>query len=395
MRYNSPVAPPRRLYLHLGTPKTGTTYLQELLWHHREVLAAHGLHYPGAVPEAHFLAATDLQHVPFNDHEDAAAAGAWERLVEQVRGLSGTVVLSHELFGDASPEQAQRALRELSFTDVHLVVTARDLARQLPAAWQEDLKNRHHWTFARYLTAVRPGTGVRTWFGELFWHRQDVPRVLDRWARTLPPEKVHVVTVPPRGQSTDVLWRRFASVLGVDPGLVDATHELRSNRSLDALEAQLLRRLNRAVEDVVDWPTYGPVVAHLSQEVLGRHDRPRIALPADDHGWAADEAGQLVADLRARGYAVVGDLDELRVGPPPAEPVRHPDVATDSELLEVAVQVLADVLFVRPLPPPHVGGFELARRVATRARRAVRQAGRRVLTAVRGSPGTGGHRHAA
>ena len=386
---------PRRLYLHLGTPKTGTTYVQELLWHHREVLAGHGVHYPGAVPEAHFLAATDLQHVPFNDHADAAAEGAWRRLVEQVRRLEGTVVLSHELFGDASAEQAERALRDLAPAEVHLVVTARDLARQVPAAWQEDLKNRHHWGFAGYLTAVRPGTGVRTWFGELFWHRQDVPRVLERWARDLPAERVHVVTVPPRGQSTDVLWRRFASVIGVDPALVDATHDLRANRSIDALEAQLLRRLNRRVEGTVDWPTYGPVLAHLSAAVLGRSDRPRIELPPEDHGWAAEKADAMVAELTARGYDVVGDLDELRVGPPPSRPARHADEGTDGELLDVAVDVLADVLFRHPLPPPHVGGVELARRVAARVGRAVRQGGRRAFTALRGAPTTRGHRHAA
>lgn len=386
---------PRRLYLHLGTPKTGTTYLQELLWHHREVLAHSGVHYPGAVPEAHFLAATDLQHVPFNDYADPAAEGAWGRLVEQVRGLDGTVVVSHELFGDASEEQAARALRDLSFTDVHVVVTARDLARQVPAAWQEDLKNRHHWAFAGYLTAVKPGTGVRTWFGELFWHRQDVPRVLDRWARGLPPDRVHVVTVPPRGQPQDVLWRRFASVVGVDAALVDATHDLRANRSIDALEAQLLRRLNRAVEGTVDWPTYGPVLAHLSAQVLGRHDRPRIELPAEDHGWAADKADAMVAELAARGYDVVGSLEELRVGPPPARPGRHADEASDAELLDVAVELLGDVLFRHPLPPPHVGGVELARRVATRAGWVLRQAGRRAVTALRAAATTARHHHGA
>jgi hypothetical protein len=87
------VATPRVL-LHIGTPKTGTTFLQELMWHHRQALAAHGVHYPGATPQAQFDAAIDLQGVDFNDWHNPLGEGAWPALVEQTRRLSGTVVLS-------------------------------------------------------------------------------------------------------------------------------------------------------------------------------------------------------------------------------------------------------------------------------------------------------------
>ena len=33
----------RRTFVHIGTPKSGTTYLQSLWWHNREDLAARGL----------------------------------------------------------------------------------------------------------------------------------------------------------------------------------------------------------------------------------------------------------------------------------------------------------------------------------------------------------------
>jgi hypothetical protein len=174
--------------VHLGTPKTGTTFLQEVMWHHRAVLAAHGVHYPGRVPEAHFQAAVDLQGVDFNGWHDSAAEGAWERMVDEVRGLSGTVVLSHELLGEASAERARRALDDLSFADVELVLTLRDLGRQIPAAWQEDLKNRHSMSFEDFAAAVRPDNGVGAWYGDEFWRRQDAPRLLGRWAVDLPVE---------------------------------------------------------------------------------------------------------------------------------------------------------------------------------------------------------------
>ena len=37
----------RRVYVHVGLPKTGTTYLQHMLWESREALAADGVLFPG------------------------------------------------------------------------------------------------------------------------------------------------------------------------------------------------------------------------------------------------------------------------------------------------------------------------------------------------------------
>ena len=42
-------------------------------------------------------------------------------------------------------------MQDLSFAEVHVVCTARDLARQIPAVWQEDVKNRHVVTFADFV----------------------------------------------------------------------------------------------------------------------------------------------------------------------------------------------------------------------------------------------------
>ena len=339
------------MLLHIGAPKTGTTFLQELMWHHRHRLAACGVHYPGEIPEAHFDAAIDLQGVDFNDWHNDRAEGAWDRLVEELRGLSGTAVVSHELFGDASEEVVDRALGDLSFADVELVLTLRDLARQIPAAWQEDLKNRHYMSFEEYAAAVRPDNDVGAWYGNEFWRRQDVPQVLQRWTRHLPTDKVHLVTLPRRGAAQEELWRRFATVVGVDPAAADPAHpELRRNRSLGQHEAQVLRRVNVLMEDRVSWPVYGEVMAHLTEQVLGQVSDP-ILLPAEHRGWVAQAAQERVEALRGSGHPVVGDLDELLVDTVPPADARHPDAGSDSDLLGTAVELLATVLFLSPVPP--------------------------------------------
>ena len=358
--------PTPRVLLHLGTPKTGTTFLQEVMWHHRGELAAHGVHYPGDFPEAHFQAAVDLQGVDFNDWHDDAGEGAWERMVARVRRLSGTVVLSHELIGEASAERARKALDDLSFADVELVLTVRDLGRQIPAAWQEDLKNRHYMSFEEFALAVCPDNDVGAWYGNEFWRRQDVPKLLGRWAVDLPADKVHLVTVPGRGAGQHELWRRFAQVVGVAPDVVDTAHPaIRRNRSLGQREAQVLRRVNVLLEDKVEWPVYGEVMAHLAEHVLGQHRDP-IEVPAEHLGWVSRLASEMVGALRGTGHPVVGDLDDLLVDASGPRPARHPDAGSDTELLEVAVEVLATALFLKPVPPPRGRGLPRTIRLAER-----------------------------
>ena len=357
-----------RVLLHLGTPKSGTTWLQQLLWNNRSALARAGVGFPGWRPEAHFLACQDLLGVEFNDWPDPGVAGAWRRLVDQVRAVRGTAVVSHELFGDAPADVAARALADLAPAEVHLVVTARDLARQLPAVWQEDVKNRHTTSYPDFLDAAGPRPGAPGWSGAAFWHRQDVPAVLRRWAGSaVPPERVHVVVVPPRGASLDVLWHRFAGVLGAPAELVDLPAASAVNRSLGVAESELLRRLNGRLEGRVPWPLHAErITHHLAPVVLApRAGRP-LTLPPADHRWVSARSRAMTAELAAAGYDVAGDLTELVVPPlPPAAAVddRAPD---DAELLDAALDALAGLVATRPDPAP-----PLPRRIARRLARLV------------------------
>ena len=87
----------RRVYLHIGLPKTGTTAVQEMLWLNLDALAAVGVCYPGYVHTAHFLAAIDLQPQRYRDWLEPLSEGAWDRLAEHVRSWPGTSVISCEL----------------------------------------------------------------------------------------------------------------------------------------------------------------------------------------------------------------------------------------------------------------------------------------------------------
>ncbi|WP_346620022.1 hypothetical protein [Blastococcus montanus] len=333
----------QKVIFHVGTPKSGTTYLQDLLWHSREALAEAGVRYPGEVPEAHFHATRDLAQNDFNGWPDPAVQGAWSRLVEAARAHEGTTVISHELFGDLPPEAIARALGDLDFAEVHVVVTARDLARQLPAVWQEDVKNRHFVPFDEFLRVVRSDAWSEAWYGRALWLRQDVPAVVRRWAAELPPAQVHLVTVPPRGADPATLWERFAAVVGVDPGLATPP-DGRRNKSLGRAEAELLRRLNERLDYGIDWPTYASrITHHVAASVLAeRPSSGSLTVPAGDRPWVVARAAAMVAELRATGCQVVGDLAELEVtSEGPAREVPEPSA---EELLDAALDALVALI---------------------------------------------------
>ena len=72
----------RRCLIHVGAPKTGTTYLQLVLGRNQQTLALRGLLYPGTSPSHD--AALDLRGVSFGRGVQTRPAYAWDRLAGEV-----------------------------------------------------------------------------------------------------------------------------------------------------------------------------------------------------------------------------------------------------------------------------------------------------------------------
>lgn len=340
------------VFIHIGAAKTGTTYLQGILRKNRETLRNEGVLYPGEAIRSHFFASMDLRESPFLGHTDKAVPGAWGRLVDEIRPWPDRSIIDHETLAEARRGHIDRALSDLDFADVHVIWTARDIARQLPAVWQESLKNRDTITFATYLEDVRAGlTGKKP--QQLFWSVQAAPRILSRWARDLPRERVHVVTLPPPGGDRTLLWRRFAGVLGVDPAACE-TEVATRNDSLTAAEAAVLRDLNELLTETdLPWPVYRTTIKHGIPAQLEEHSGRPIELPESAYAWALEWSHRAVALLHKAGYHVVGDLAELV---PSARPVGddpdHPRAADRAEAATRMLAALAKVVAAQTAPDP-------------------------------------------
>lgn len=336
-----------RVFLHVGSPKTGTTFLQDVLWSQRATAAEQGLLLPGDRFNDHFLATLDVRGLADDPIYPQRARGMWERLAAEAARADGTVLISHELFAGATAEQARQAVAVLAdAAEVHVVVTARDHVRQVSAEWQEHVKHRASASFAEFVLDVREDRARTSWF----WQVQDYAGVLERWGADLPPEHRHVVTVPPSGSDPSILWERFARLLGLDPAAFDTELE-RSNSSLGVEQAELLRRVNLELGDRLPLPGPYPLVVKnvLAHRILEPRRGTRLALSADDQEYAVSESRAVADRLVAMGVDVVGDLAELVPTVDGAAPAPGEDayaVPSDATLLAESVATIADLLVV-------------------------------------------------
>lgn len=310
----------RRVLLHVGTPKTATTYLQDVLFRNRDLLRQHAVDYPCDTFDAQFRAALDLLRREWGGLEDQVV-GEWDALAARVRAVEdGTVIISNEILGGASREQARRAVESLG-GDVELVITARDLMRQVPAEWQETVKHFSTETYDEFLAAIRSREG-RT--ADLFWSVQDLPDIIDRWGVPT----VHLVTVP---RTRSGMWPRLEQAFGLAGIPLDQETD-RTNTGLGMPEAALLRDLNERT-DVLTKDEYRSLVMELlAHRTLARRTSPRIGVPLDAVPWLQELSRDWVARLGG-AVDVIGDLDELLGTPVPytePTPQQKLDAAQDA-----------------------------------------------------------------
>lgn len=355
---------PLTVYLHIGPPKTGTTYLQDVLWQNRRILRQRDVDFPGSRRVEHFHAASDLRGVEFGGYHNPQVPGAWLRLAEKT--LASTrrkALISHEMLAGATDVQVEHAVSSLRPATLHVICGARDLARQLPAVWQESLKNRRSRSYDSFLdTALQ-----RRWSGGQrggFWRSQDLIASLRRWAAVLPAEHIHVVTLPPAGAPSTTLWERFCAALEIDAADVELP-AVRVNGSLSPEDAEVLRRLNEVLPEELSWPAYEEQIkGRFNERANAAASRTRLTVPERYREAVNARAAELTAELAEAGYHVVGDLDELipapsSFGTPTEVP---PDKVTDA-----AVEILAGVL----TEPDRLGhrSLAVARGLLTRLRR--------------------------
>lgn len=327
-----------RVVIHVGAPKSGTTYLQSILWANQSALREAGLLLPGSTMFDHNLLSTYVR----SERPGRRAVRAWQRMVEGVNAWPGTAVLSNEWFSLANEQQAAQALDAFARAEMHVVCTARDFVSIAPAAWQERLKLGHAVSLGDFIASLEAPEARWSWW------TLDPATVLERWGAALPVAQVHVVTVPSSAGQPDLLWERFAGTCKIPPGACDLSRST-ANESLGAESARLLQLLGPRLRNTIDadkseWTAqYRWLRRYVGHELLVPRGGSKIALREDDAATLRLRSGQSIDRLKAAGYDVAGDLCEL-VPANAAPSAVHPDEVSDAALLEVASDLVVDLL---------------------------------------------------
>lgn len=318
-----------RIYWHIGLMKTGTTYLQRRLQANTGALDEQGVLFP--TPWGlQSRAVADL--LGLNRQLRTPDAGAWEKVRGRVDEHPDTALVSMEFLAMAGDAGVARAAEQFPDADNRVVVTLRDLGRAVPAMWQETLKNRRTWGWQEYVDSIRD----RGQAGRRFWRQQSAARIVSRWADAFGTDRVTVLTVPPPGRPRGLLWERFCDTVGIAGA--DFAEGSRSNPSLGAAGALLMRELNRELADL-DLSDYQRLVKHgVGNHLLaGLRDQDQpigFRVPR----WLRESADRMRERLDQTAVRVVGDLDELA---PVDVPGVDPAEVSAAHVRELAVAALA------------------------------------------------------
>ncbi len=333
----------RRVFLHIGTMKSATSYLQELFDLNVEYLTGAGILWPSeelryqGIRERLGRPARETDHRP-----------AWPMLAKLVRQHPGDVIISNELLAALGSREITRVVTAMPGEEVHVVVTARDLSRVMPSHWQTTLKNGGTDSWADFAAAIctdaPPDPSAERMHG-WFWRRHDVPQIIERWRRVVPAERISLVTVPVSGGDPSALAQRFGSVVGVRlTGLTEPAGL--TNASLGAHSAELLRRLNLQRPDMGRAEQLHGLRKALGGALAatGAELEPRFALSQAQQEWVRARGQTMIAELESDGVRVEGALSDLVPPESPPSGVVDPAASTDAELLHAAERGLAGMV---------------------------------------------------
>jgi hypothetical protein len=316
--------------LHVGTMKSGTSFVQALLFAQQRLLADAGVLVPGE-------RWADQVDAVLHAISKKGPRPHWRAMAQTIRDHPGDAVISMEFLGPTVDAAARRVLRAFADSEVEVVVTARDLNRQLVSMWQETIQNGRSWTWQDYYAGARdaaPGAGHgevdRTTPAGTFWRQQNLVRMLDTWVERVGHDNVTLVTLPHPGAPSSTLAARFAEATGLP---LDAELPVpRANESLGLASALMLRQFNLDL-DAAGHPW--PEGMRLRKRVIAKtalaglaSDEPRLGLPVEE--WVRTQSAATVEAITARGVRVVGDLADL-------EPVDVPGVSPE----EIPVEMIA------------------------------------------------------
>lgn len=299
-----------RVVLHIGTMKSGTSFLQSALMANRKPLRKAGYRFLGKTFGKQTRAVRDVLG------KDGRKSGlaAWTELAEEAREFEGEAgIVSMEFLSFARRGQVAAFLQPLAGLEVEVLITVRDQFRAIPAQWQTHTRNFGTDDWPTYVGRIRSDNPEdrRSRAVETFTRAQDVATMVERWSPQV--SQMVVVTVPDPAAPREELWERFCAAVGI-PTQRTSLEGLHSNPSLGYASCDLLRRMNAHLGDVPP-KEYRKGVRPLTREILVplRTDESRPQLDRESAAFARSLNERIRSTIQSRSLPMIGSLEELPV----------------------------------------------------------------------------------
>jgi hypothetical protein len=163
----------KKVVIHAGFHKTGTTALQHSLQASTELLKTAGYRYPivdqGTSQSGSVLALASRGWGWQARGSKVIPKKVWKKLVKKTLAGTDNVVLSSEFFSELDEIQVRQVKAAFDGLNVQVVFTMRALDKLFPSTYQQSLKSGSSYSYEAWLERT-----VNDYFGEQktgFWKR--------------------------------------------------------------------------------------------------------------------------------------------------------------------------------------------------------------------------------
>ena len=343
----------KRLIVHAGFHKTGTTALQSALFAVRDKLEKRGFTYPVVGGKAHHKAIYSLMEKGWGWEDrggNPVNEKKWPELVKKIKRAKDTAIISSEFLCELNEAQIAKFKQDLGVEEATIYFTLRPLLKIVPSAYQQHLKIGIRSDYEKWLHSILDEPGVST-ITPSFWVRHQHAKVLKKWIDAYGKDRVKLVIVDEK--EPDFMYQVFNEALGLKKPLLEEQKEKDSNRSLTLEEVALLRKINKIYPKKRSWHDYETFIRqgsmkYLTNKVKPSDDAPRLHTPE----WAVAKIKEIsnenVREIKGLGIEIIGDIDSFESATIPTGVSVEPEVIS----VEVAAKALVamDLRVVETFP---------------------------------------------
>ena len=244
----------RRLIIHAGFPKSGTTALQASFRESAEVLRAADIEYPPSQNDAHHAGVAALVGRSIGWQPSKRDLAAWHNFVQMIKdSKSQTILISSEFFAAANENQINQIKADFSEFTVQIFFTLRPLNRIIPSIYQQSLKKGSTLAYPEWISKkFMSPTGELRSLPNLINHA----KVIQEWAKVFQGRNIAVVIAD--SNKPEFLYESTCLYLGISR--LEILEKRALNRSLTVNECEVLRRINSSVKHKWNWDEYQKII---------------------------------------------------------------------------------------------------------------------------------------